>query len=218
MGPQCEIARYDRRVVRMSALTRYFYVLALGVIVTACGAAAPSNRPIARGEPLPVGENQQGHHEDFVVADNDDGTAEELGAPLVDQPSIAGVYLWCQSPTGRACAMATAALGTGPKDPSGLPPGLLVVEDRDNDCNEPTIATVSGRIGTALSMVTTNWRDQGGSYLDLASLGDMYAAAGCINDGDPLHPVAKISAADGASPRVYLVRVWETQPAAGVIY
>jgi hypothetical protein len=60
---------------------------------------------------------------------------------------------------------------------------------------------------------STGWRDQGGSYLDLSTLGEMYQAAGCINDADSARPIAKISAAGGASPRVYLVRVWESQPA-----
>ena len=40
---------------------------------------------------------------------------------------------------------------------------------------------------------------------------DMYAAGGCINDGEPALPIAKISAAASAMPRVYLVRVWDTQ-------
>jgi hypothetical protein len=46
-------------------------------------------------------------------------------------------------------------------------------------------------------------------------MGDMYQAAGCINDADPASPIAKISAGDGSSPRVYLVRVWDAAGAYG---
>ena len=48
---------------------------------------------------------------------------------------------------------------------------------------------------------------------DTSLFSDMYQAAGCINDADTSRPIAKISAASGASPRVYLVRVWDSQPA-----
>ena len=89
---------------------------------------------------------------------------------------------------------------------------MLNVEDRSNDCEEPTIVTVSARLGQAFSVQSTGWRDQGGSMLDMSLLSDMYQAAGCINDADPSRPIAKISAADGAMPRVYLVRVWDGQP------
>ncbi len=164
---------------------------------------------MARAEPLPTAENQQGHPQiDPFEADE----PAELGELPPDQHSIAGVFLWCQAPTGRACAVASAALGTGPKATSGLPPSLLNVEDRSNDCEEPTIVTVSARLGQAFSVQSTGWRDQGGSTLDMSLLGDMYQAAGCINDADPSRPIAKISAADGAMPRVYLVRVWDGQP------
>jgi hypothetical protein len=174
-----------------------------------CGAAV-SNAPTSpRSEPLPRAENQQGHR----ALDAAEEEAESASAPLPpDQPSIAGVFLWCQAPTGRACALASAALGTGPKDPSGLPPSLLTVEDRDNDCDEPTIATITTRLASAFALQSVGWRDQGGSMLDASLLGDMYQAAGCINDADPARPIAKISAADGALPRVYLVRVWDGQP------
>jgi hypothetical protein len=207
MRPGRQRARYAPRVIRNASALRYAAVLA--ALVAGCGATTPPARTVARSEPLPVSENQQGHH---VAAGVDDPSAETSDEPVpADQPSIAGVYLWCQTPRGRACRLASAALGTGPKDPSGLPPSLLTVEDRSDDCTEPTIQAVGGRLAAAFAIQTTGWRDQGGSYLDMSMLSDMYSAAGCINDADPTLPVAKISAADGASPRVYLVRVWDGQ-------
>lgn len=137
---------------------------------------------------------------------------DESLAGLVQEPSIAGVFLWCQSPGGRACQLASAALGTGPKALSGLPTSLLSVEDRTNDCDEPTVAAVRQRLDVAFAVPPSGWRDQVGSYLDASLLSDMYQAAGCINDADPSHPIAKISAASTAMPRVYLVRVWDEQP------
>ena len=199
-------ARYAPRVLREREPSRYWVLLAL--LTTACGAAPPP-RPVVRSEPLPVSENQLGH---VPVDDAPDATsAVDEGSLPPEQPSIAGVYLWCQAPTGRACALASAALGTGPKDPAGLPPTLLTVEDRSNDCEEPTIATIGARLASAFAVQASGWRDQGGSYLDPALLSDMYQAAGCINDADPSRPIAKVSAADGAAPRVYLVRVWDGQ-------
>lgn len=206
MGPGLRLARYDPRVLRGRASLRYLGILA---ITAGCGASPPPVVTANRPEALPVTENQQGH-----------AAAAELSAELeppdvgplpAEQPSIAGVYLWCAAPRGRACALATAALGTGPKDLSGIPPSLWTVEDRSNDCDDPTIATMTARLGSAFSVDTTGWRDQGGSYLDMSTIADMYQAAGCINDANPALPVAKISAADGVMPRVYLVRVWDGQ-------
>lgn len=145
------------------------------------------------------------------MAENQQGTVQPIAlaavAPLA--PPIPGVYLWCAAPTGRACRAATAALGTGPKETSGLPPSLLNVEDLSDDCLEPTIATVGRRLAPALAVSQTGWRDQSGSMLDPSMLGDMYQAAGCINDVDQALPIAKISAGSTTSPRVYLVRVWD---------
>lgn len=202
-----EIARYAPTVIRATNLARYS---ALALLACGCGGAPVPTSTIARSEPLPTSENQQGHPEvDPLQADE----PPDIGVLPPDQPSIAGVFLWCQAPAGRACALASAALGTGPKALSGLPPSLLTVEDRSNDCEEPTIATVSARLAAAFSIDLTGWRDQGGSSLDMSLLGEMYQAAGCINDLDPTRPIAKISAADGVMPRVYLVRVWDGQTA-----
>lgn len=203
-------ARYAPPVIRLERAWRYVASVSLMLAVgcTAASPAADTTTLHPHGDPLPVSENQQGHRVDALADDADPAASEEDGT-LVDQPSIAGVFLWCQTPTGRACRLASAALGTGPKDPSGLPPGLLTVEDLSDDCTEPTIATIDARLSTALAVQPTGWRDQGGSYLDMSLLGDMYSAAGCINDADPSRPIAKVSAADHSSPRVYLVRVWD---------
>lgn len=205
MSPE-KTTRYARRVLREHGGERY--ALLFVALASACGAAsAPVHTGAVRAEPLPASENQQGHPERVETP-----VAEEEVVPAVtDQPSIAGVYLWCQTPGGRACRLASAALGTGPKEAAGLPPSLLTVEDLSNDCDEPTISSVSGRLDHAFAQTPGGWRDQGGNYLDLALIGDMYQAAGCINDADPSHPIAKISAADGGSPRVYLVRIWDQQ-------
>lgn len=157
-----------------------------------------------------MSDNQQGHspetEEEVSLAD----AAPVLGE-LVQHPSIAGVFLWCQTPTGPACQLASAALGTGPKDVSGLPPSLLTVEDRPNDCEESTVAEIARRLNAAFTVQPTGWRDQVGGTLDASLLADMYQAAGCINDADPSRPIAKISAASVGMPRVYLVRVWDGQ-------
>ena len=205
MSPD-ETTRYAPRVLR--GLRGERYALLSLALATACGAApAPVRTTAARTEPFPVTENQHEQHDSVETPI----TEPEVVAVPADQPSIAGVYLWCQTPLGRACRLASAALGTGPKELAGLPPSLLTVEDRSNDCEETTIASVSGRLDHAFALPTGGWRDQGGNTLDLASIGDMYQAAGCINDTDPSHPIAKISAADGSSPRLYLVRVWDPQ-------
>lgn len=204
MSPE-RTTRYARPVLR--GLRGERYALLSLALATACGAAPAPVRTPARTEPFPVTENQPGHHDSAETPI----TEPELVTLPADQPSIPGVYLWCQTPRGRACGVASAALGTGPKELAGLPPSLLTVEDRTNDCEEPTIASVSGRLDHAFALPAGGWRDQGGNYLDLASIADMYQAAGCINDTDPSHPIAKISAADGGSPRVYLVRIWDSQ-------
>lgn len=161
----------------------------------------------------PVSANQQGHHEALTEAV--ETTGEDAPLPA-EEASIAGVYLWCASPGGHACRAASAVLGTGPKETSGLPTGLLTVEDQENDCAEPTIQTIEGRLTRAFGVQMTGWRDQTGTYLDLPSLSDMYSAAGCINDADTSLPVAKISATGGGGgPRMYLVRVWEGNGGAG---
>jgi hypothetical protein len=167
------------------------------------GASGVATRP--RSEALPPDENQQSH---VAVADE----APDEARPR-EAPSIPGVHLWCQDPHGRACLLATAALGTGPKSSSALPPGLWTVEDLDDDCVEPTIGTVSGRLSTVFAVQPSGWRDQSGTYLDQALIGDMYQAAGCINDAETTGPIAKISAASASSPRAYLVRVWDGQSA-----
>jgi hypothetical protein len=197
---------YARGVVRAARLERYLWALTLA----ACG-AAPTPVVVAPSQPaLSVTENQQGHHgEAEVVATDDD---EHLPA---SQPSIPGVYLWCHAPTGHACRLASAALGTDPKDTRGLPPSLFSVEDLSDDCVEPTIRTIGVRLANAFGEQATGWRDQGGTYLDMASLDGMYSAAGCINDAEPTRPIAKIHAASGSSPRVYLVRVWEHKDESG---
>jgi len=205
MRTASETTRYDRRVLRGWALVRYGTAV---MTLMGCGAAAPVPRTLVRSEPLPASENQQGRRE---IATSAEPEVRPTDALPPEQPSIAGVYLWCQSPTGRACALASAALGTGPKELSGIPPSVLAVEDRMNDCEEPTIARVSARLAGAFAIQPTGWRDQGGTSLDMTTIGEMYAAAGCINDLDPTLPVAKISAGDGAAPRVYLVRVWDGQ-------
>lgn len=187
------------RVVRPTRCARYAFCL-IGLM--GCG-AAPGLAMHPRSEPLPAGENQQGRS--AIVAD----APTERVPPLREEPSIPGVHLWCQDPHGRACLLATAALGTGPKDASALPPDLWTVEDLDDDCGEPTIGTVSGRLSTAFAVERSGWRDQSGMYLDQSLIGDMYQAAGCINDVEPSGPIAKISAARGLSPRTYLVRVWD---------
>ncbi len=205
MSPD-KTTRYARGVLRGFRGERYA-LLALALATACGGASAPVHATTLRAEPMPIAENQQGHQESVETP-----VAEpSVGAVPEDQPSIAGVYLWCQTPRGRACQLASAALGTGPKEAAGIPPGLLTVEDRTNDCEEPTIASVSGRLDLAFALPTGGWRDQGGNYLDLALIGDMYQAAGCINDTDSSHPIAKISAADGSSPRIYLVRIWDQQ-------
>ncbi len=174
------------------------------VLASSCGGAATVIRaPTSpRAEALPSSENQQG-----ALAIETSAPREE--APVVVVPPIPGVYLWCAVPSGRACQAASAALGTGPKETSGLPPGLLNVEDLSDDCVEPTITTVSRRLAPALAVSASGWRDQSGTYLETSMLSDMYSAAGCINDVDQALPIAKISAASGSSPRVYLVRVWD---------
>lgn len=129
-------------------------------------------------------------------------------ADLPQGEPIQGVYLWCADPTGRACRLASAALGTSPKS-SELPPPLLDVQDLSDDCSEPTISEVSRRLAPALAISPTGWRDQTGSMLDPSLLADMYQAAGCINDADQALPVAKISAGSIGAPRLYLVRIWD---------
>ncbi len=212
MGSEATNARYDSIVLRRRALGRYSLLTIL--LWTGCGAAVQPQPTMVRSEPLPRSENQQGHPAPLASVAALDAASDAVAAPLPpEEPSIAGVYLWCQDPRGRACALATAALGTGPKELSGLPTSLSTVEDLENDCEEPTIATVSGRLAHAFAIQPSGWRDQGGSYLDTSLFSDMYQAAGCINDADTSRPIAKISAASGASPRVYLVRVWDSQPA-----
>ena len=191
-------ARYDS-VVRIASLW------ILTVLVASCGGATPRLElaPRSHIDALPIAENQQG----ATVARAPDVTPPPDGP--VAAP-IAGVYLWCAVPSGRACTAASAALGTGPKATSGLPPALLDVEDLTDDCLEPTITSVSRRLAPALAVSDAGWRDQAGSYLDLSMLGDMYSAAGCINDADQALPIAKISAGSASSPRVYLVRIWDS--------
>jgi hypothetical protein len=200
-----ETTRYAPRVLRGPRGERYA-LLSLA-LASACGAAPSPAYTSAHAEPLPVSENQQGRREPTETV----AVEEDIGPLPTDQPSIAGVYLWCQTPRGPGCRLASAALGTGPKDATGLPASLQTVEDRSNDCEERTIASVSGRLDHAFAVQTSGWRDQGGNHLDLSLLGDMYQAAGCINDADPSHPIAKISAADGTNPRLYLVRIWDRQ-------
>lgn len=195
---------YAPSVVRRARIDRYIVLFAL--VAAGCGAAPPTTTTIARAEPLPMTENQQGHRADAATETLGDG-----GPIPAAEPSIAGVYLWCRMPQGRACRLASAALGTSPKDLRGLPQSLMSVEDLSDDCTEPTIRTISARLSTAFGVQQSGWRDQGGAYLDPSTLGDMYTAAGCINDGEPALPIAKISAAASATPRVYLVRVWDTQ-------
>jgi hypothetical protein len=203
-----DAARYAARVVRSRAGHRYLATLGFVVIALGCGGTpTPGARTIARGEPTSASDNQQGH-----PLSEDAEAEEETVTPPDDQPSIAGVYLWCNAPTGPACRFAAAVLGTNPKDASGIPASLMAVEDLPNDCEEPTITAIGGRLTHAFQVEPTGWRDQGGSYLDVSLMSDMYSAAGCINDGDTSRPIAKISAAAGASPRLYLVRVWDGQP------
>jgi hypothetical protein len=210
MGTRGQNARYAPGVVRSTASARY--VASLLFLAVGCGAtpAAPT-LPVTRSEPLPVSENQQGARPDRGIDEPQD-VAALPSEPLSLQwtvSSIRGVYLWCQDPRGRACRLASTALGTVPKDLSGLPPALLMVDDQLDDCTEPTIHAVSARLDTAFPVEPAGWRDQGGTYLDLALIGDMYQAAGCINDADRAGPIAKISASADSSPRVYLVRVWD---------
>ncbi len=196
-------ARTGRRIY--AASVRLVLVSSF-VLLASCGASAP---PVgvprtAHAEPLPASENQQGAIAALAsLASGDDLASLPAVAP------IPGVYLWCAAPTGRACRAASAALGTGPKETSGLPPALLTVEDLSDDCLEPVITAVSRRLAPALAVSPTGWRDQSGTYLESSLLSDMYSAAGCINDVDQSMPVAKISAGSGSSPRVYLVRVWD---------
>lgn len=199
-------ARYAPPVVRARTGVRYAFLALSCALSSACGASAvPVVRP--RAEALPVSENQQGHPDPGAATES--GASMSSDVALVEQPSIAGVYLWCQMPSGRACQLAAAALGTGPKDASGLPPSVLNVEDLENDCAEPTIAEISQRLTGAFATLGSGWRDQTGSYLDSSLLADMYSAAGCINDADSTQPIAKISAGSAGSPRYYLVRVWD---------
>jgi hypothetical protein len=188
---------------RYASIVRAASIL-LVVLTASCGAAAPPPvaSPSARSEPLPVSENQQGPVLAALAG------ADEAPIGPTAQP-IPGVYLWCAVPSGRACRAASAALGTGPKETSGLPPTLLSVEDLGDDCREPTISEVSQRLAPALAVSPMGWRDQAGTQLDLSLLSDMYQAAGCINDVDQAMPIAKISAGSDSSPRLYLVRVWD---------
>lgn len=184
---------------------RFGLITSFALVAAACGSATPreTTPTFARVEPLPVFENQQGTVTAATAVESSDEPDVPYAAP------IPGVYLWCAVPTGHACRVASAALGTGPKETSGLPPMLLTVEDLSDDCTEPTITAVTRRLAPALAVSPTGWRDQAGSMLDASLLGDMYQAAGCINDVDQTLPIAKISAGSGSSPRVYLVRVWD---------
>lgn len=199
-------ARYALPVLRAARRVRYALLGLALASSSGCGATAvPVVRP--RAEPLPVSDNQQGHSD--VETSSESGTAMSSEVLLVQQPSLGGVYLWCQAPDGRACQLASAALGTGPKEASGLPASLLTVEDLENDCSEPTIVEIERRLTRAFAVQDTGWRDQTGGYLDSSLLADMYSAAGCINDADSTQPIAKISAASMGAPRYYLVRVWD---------
>lgn len=206
-------ARYAPPVLRAYTGVRYGLLALSFALSSACGASTVAvARP--RAEALPVSENQQGPSEPGSTTESSAPMSSDV--PLVQQPSIPGVYLWCQAPDGRACQLAAAALGTGPKDASGLPASVLTVEDLENDCAEPTIAEVSHRLTLAFAVQDTGWRDQTGGYLDGSLLSDMYSAAGCINDADATQPIAKISAGSTGSPRFYLVRVWDG--GGGMIY
>lgn len=186
------------------------YVATLLVFAAGCGAAPSPVATLPTTTTTTTEEEASPGNTNHVVAVDETPDTAAAAAPLVaEEPSIAGVYLWCELPTGSACLRASAILGTGPKDPSGLPPALLGVEDLGNDCDEPTIAEVAGRLSRAFGVSPSGWRDQGGSYLDASSLSQMYQAAGCINDAEAGRPIAKIHAAAGSSPRAYLVRVWE---------
>ncbi len=206
-------ARYAPLVLRAADRSRYALLVLSFALSSACGASTVAVvRP--RAEPLPVSDNQQGHSEVLGIVEDSTPMSEDV--PLAEEPSIGGVYLWCQTPGGPACRLASAALGTGPKDPTGLPPSLLSVEDLENDCSEPTIAEIEHRLTRAFAVQDTGWRDQTGSYLDSSLLSDMYSAAGCINDADASRPIAKISAGSTSAPRTYLVRVWDS--GGGTVY
>lgn len=172
----------------------------LGLLLCAgCVSSAPSTGSTTSvDEPLSVAENQQGHPE----------VAARPSYPMTSSP-LPNTYLWCADTEGSACLRAAAALGSiAVKNPENAPPALYDLEDLPDDCLAPGIAEIRQRLDLALGFASSGWRDQGGNRLTAEFWPNVYSAAGCISDVGA--PVAKIAASSSSTPRLYLVRVWET--------
>ncbi len=175
-------------------------VVLLIASVSGCTPSAPTSTPTTSGgDALSVEENQQGHPERAPTGPS---------YPMTTAP-LANTYLWCEDSAGSACLRAAAALGSLPvKNPANAPPALYSLEDLPDDCTAPGIAEIRTRLDGALGVDPTGWRDQSGNRLDAEFWPNIYSAAGCISDVGS--PVAKIAASSAGTPRLYLIRVWES--------
>jgi|GEM_PF-3158191 len=174
-------------------------VALVSVVCASCGSRAPTTGSTTSvDESLSVEDNQQGHVE----------IATTLSYPMTTSP-LPNTYVWCEDSAGSACLRATAALGAMTvKDPENATPALFDLEDLPDDCSAPGMAELRRRLDASLGFDPIDWRDQGGNRLDASLWPNVYSAAGCISNAGS--PVAKIAASSSASPRLYLVRVWES--------
>lgn len=173
-------------------------VLAALVLASCVSNVAPPGSSTSIERALSVEENQQGHA----------ALTPASSLPMTSSP-LPNTYLWCEDSSGSACLRAAAALGSlAVKNPENAPAALFDLEDLADDCIAPGIPEIRTRLDVALSLDAGGWRDQGGNRLEAASWPDIYSAAGCISDVGS--PVAKIAASSSGTPRLYLVRVWET--------
>jgi hypothetical protein len=145
----------------------------------------------------------------FSVEDNQQGHAEVIESVSYPMTSSPLTYLWCEDTAGLACLRTAAALGAVlVKNPENAPPALFDLEDSSDDCMAAGIPEIGRRLDAAIGLDPTGWRDQSGNRLEASYWPNIYSAAGCVSDVGS--PTAKIAASSSATPRLYLVRIWET--------
>lgn len=129
------------------------------------------------------------------------------GAPI----AAGAVTLWCSQPAGAACQGATAALGVAPVAASAIPSELLTAtHDLPDDCQDPDLAPLLGRVATPLGIDPASWHDNGGTIGGVEYVTDVYSGGGCTNCcWRPTEAPVKVQVATTAAGPRYLVRVWE---------
>ncbi len=172
--------------------------LCLALVLASCSACAPQQ--VTRSGTI----NQQGGPSSPPVALASPASIESPAPGVERMPWTGLVLLYCATPAGPGCLAVSRALGTGAKTGASIPDDVLELADLPRDCDEPVIAAMRARL-VSHAGIEDSWAEQIGTPLPRASLGERYAAAGCISPNTT--PTVKISMS--ARTRRYLVRVWE---------